>query len=155
MALGPRVRDPAQDLDRCRVGPVQVFEGKHDRLNARSGYHPVGQRRQLSTTQFLWRQSVCTSRRLRNVEERGEQFRILRWVKFDLRKRVLKIGEALLRRHIGPAETHAAPFGDRIQRRVLQKLRAAPFGPGVRHLAYAGVKFLDKPGFTETRFPDN
>ena len=73
---------------------------------------------------------------------------ILRRVELDLRQRALQLGEALLGGHVGAAETLAAPFGDRVQRRVLQKLRTAPFDPGVRRVAQPGMKFLDQAGFT-------
>jgi hypothetical protein len=43
--------------------------------------------------------------------------------------------DALRRRNIGAAEALTAPFGDRMQRRVLQKLRTAPFDPGVRQVS--------------------
>jgi hypothetical protein len=36
---------------------------------------------------------------------------------------VLEVGEALASGVVGVAETLAAPFGDRVQRRVLQQLR--------------------------------
>ena len=38
-----------------------------------------------------------------------------------------------------------------MQRRVLQKLRAAPFDPGVRRVAQPGMKFLDQAGFAQSR----
>src|SRR5262249_11475310 len=60
-----------------------------------------------------------------------------------------------LRRHIGAAEALAAPFGNRVQRRVLQKLRAGPFAPGVRRLPQPHVKFLDQARLTQTRFADD
>ena len=42
-----------------------------------------------------------------------------------------------------------------MQRRVLQELRAAPFDPGVRCVAQAGVKFLDQARFAESRLADD
>ena len=147
--------DAAQDIERGRIGPMQIFERQHHRLNARARHHPIGQRRQLPAPQFLGRQSRRAFRRQRNVEERREQSGILRRVELDLRQRILQVREPLLGRYIGAAEALAAPFGDRVQRRVLQKLRAAPFDPGVRHLAQPGMKFLDQARFTQPRLADD
>ena len=35
----------AQYIQRGRIGPMQVFYREHDRLDPRTGHHPVGQRR--------------------------------------------------------------------------------------------------------------
>src|SRR5262245_50873025 len=90
-----------------------------------------------------------------NVEERGEQRGILRRVELDLRQRALQLREASVRRHVGAAEPLATPFGDRMQRRVLQELRTAPFEPGMWRLAEPGMKFLDQAGFTQSRLAHN
>src|SRR5262249_50645227 len=59
-------------------------------------------------------------------------------------------------RRFGTAESLAAPFGNRVQRRVLQELRTSPFDPTMRrHLEQPGVKFLDQAGFTDARFADD
>src|SRR5262245_48710705 len=42
-----------------------------------------------------------------------------------------------------------------MQRRVLQKLRAAPFDPGVRSVAQPSVKFLNEPRLTDPRLADD
>ena len=123
---------------------MHVFERQHYRLRPRACHHPIGQCGQLPAPQFLRRQTRRTFRRQRNIEQRREQRGVLRRVELDLRQRVLQVREALLRRHVGAAETLAAPFGDRMQRRVLQKLRAAPFDPGVRRVAQPGMKFFDQ-----------
>ena len=81
--------------------------------------------------------------------------RILRRVELDLRQRAFQVRKPPLRRHVGAAEPLAAPFGDRVQRRVLQKLRAAPFDPGVRRVAQPGVKFLDQARLAEARLADD
>ena len=113
---------------------MQVLERQHHRLRLGAGHHPIGQRRQLPAPKFLRRQSRHAFRGQRNIEERRQKGRILRRVELDLRQRALEVGKAPLRRNIGTAETLAAPFGDRMERRVLQKLRAAPFDPGVRRV---------------------
>ena len=87
--------------------------------------------------------------RQRNVQERREQGGILRRVELDQRQRILQVRETLLGGYVGAAETLAAPIGDRMQRRVLQKLRTTPFDPGVRRVAQPSMKFLDQAGFTQ------
>src|SRR5262249_35471643 len=44
-----------------------------------------------------------------------------------------------------PPESLTPPFGNRMQRRVLQKLRAARFDPGVRSVAQPRMEFLNEP----------
>src|SRR6478672_8730097 len=53
-------------------------------------------------------------------------------------------------RHVGATEALAAPLGDRVQWRVLQKLRATPFYPSVRYLTQPGMEFLDQAGFSQS-----
>ena len=47
--------DAAQNIECCRIGPMQVFQGQHDWLRARASHQPIGQRRQLPAAQFLGR----------------------------------------------------------------------------------------------------
>jgi hypothetical protein len=91
----------------------------------------------------------------RNVEERRQQRSVLRRIELDLRERAFKVGKPLLRRHVGAAETLTAPFGDRMQRRVLQELRAAPLHPGVRRVGKPGVKFFNQARFAQARLADD
>ena len=96
--------------------------------------------RQLQAPQFLRRQirySVC---RQRHIEQRAEQNGILPRIEVDLRQRTLQVGEPLLGRYVGAAETRPAPLSDGMQRCILQQLRATPFNPGVRDLAQSGMK---------------
>ena len=103
--LGPRRRhdeqrrqraalgDAAQDVERGRIGPVQILERQHHRLDLGARHHPVGQRRQLPAPQFLGRQARRAFLRQRNVEERREQGSILRRIELDLRERTFQFRE--------------------------------------------------------------
>src|SRR6516165_10562368 len=42
-----------------------------------------------------------------------------------------------------------------MQRRVLQKLRAAPFDPGVRSVAQPRMEFLNEPRLADARLADD
>jgi hypothetical protein len=42
-----------------------------------------------------------------------------------------------------------------MQRRILQKLRAIPFCPSVRHLAQPRMEFLNEPRLADSRFADD
>ena len=134
---------------------MQILERQHHRLDLGARHHPVGQRRQLPAAQFLGRQSRHAFLRQRNVEQRRQQRSIFRRVELDLRQRAFQFREPPLRGHVGAAEALPAPFGDRMQRRVLQKLRAAPFDPGVRRVGKPGMKFLDQAGFAQPRLADD
>ena len=139
------------------VGSAQCRSSncQHHRLSPCARHHQVGQRRQLPAPQFLRRQSqarVPAAAECRAAEPAGS---ILHRIELDQRQCILQVREALLGGHVGTAETLAAPIGDRVQRRVLQKLRTTPFGPGVRRVAQSGMKFLDQAGFTQSRLADD
>src|SRR5262249_55289513 len=89
-----------------------------------------------------------------NIEERCKQRGILRRIELDLRERAFQVGKPALRRNVGAAETLATPFGDRMQGGVLQKLRAAPFHPGMRRVGEPRMKFPDKARFSHARLAD-
>ena len=128
--------DAAQQVERGRIGPMQIFEREHRRL--RPSRPAITQlvsaascRRRNSSGAKVGARSGGSGMSSSGASKRS----ILRRVELDQRQRVLQVREALLGGHVGAAEALAAPFGDRMQRRVLQELRAAPFDPGVRRLA--------------------
>ena len=139
-ALGER----AQEIERSRVGPVQVLEGEHDRLRPRARQNPGRHRRQLPAPQFLRREFRRAVLRQRDVDQRREQGRIFGRVEADQPQSVLEIGETLLVGRVGAAEAQPAPFGERVQGRVLQELRGGPFDPGVRRLGELCAELLDR-----------
>jgi hypothetical protein len=69
-------------------------------------------------------------------------------VEADETQRAFKIGEALFDGQI-LAKSLPAPFDDRMQRRILQQLRGAPFDPGMRRLRQARMELLDEPRLAE------
>ena len=79
---------------------------------------------------------------------------MLGWVQAEQTQCVFEVGEALLSRSI-QAKPLPVPFGDRVQRRVLQKLRGAPFDPGMRSFREPRVELLDEPRLAETRFAND
>ena len=151
----PALGDAAQHVESGWVGPVEILECQHHRLDLGARHHPVGQRCQLPAAQFLWRQRQGALFWQRNVEQRRQQRSILGRVELDLRQRAFQLSEALLSGYVGAAEALAAPFGDRVQRRVLQKLRAAPFDPGVRSVAQPGMELFNEPRLADPRLADN
>ena len=162
----PRCRDDEQrclraalgeslhQIERGRVGPVQVLEREHDRLRPRAGENPRRQRRQLPAPQFLRRELRRAVLGQRDVDQRCEQRCVFGRVEADQPKRILEVGEALFAGWIG-AEPLTAPLGDRVQRRILQQLRRRPFDPGVRRLAEPRAKLLDKPRLADAGFADH
>src|SRR5262249_60431566 len=97
----------------------------------------------------------CACLRQRAVEERRQQRRVLRRVELDLRQRALELREPSLGGYVRATEPLSSPFGDRMQRRVLQELRAAPFGPGVRGGAQPTMKFFNQTRLAESRLTDD
>ena len=90
-ALGKSVHQ----IERGRVGPVQVLEREHDRLRPRPGENPAVERRQLPAAQFLRRELRRALLRQRDFHQRREQRRIFGGVETDQPKRILEVGEAL------------------------------------------------------------
>jgi hypothetical protein len=70
-------------VERRRVGPVQVLEREGDRLRARPGEKPRDERRQLPAAQFLRRKLRRAIFRQRDVDQRREQGRIFGGVEAD------------------------------------------------------------------------
>ena len=101
-----------------------------------------------------WRRDGRAAGRERDLDERREQGRVFCRVEADQAQRAFEIGEALFGRRVR-AKTLPAPFGDRVQRRVLQELRGAPLDPGVRRFVKARVELLDEPRLAEPRFANN
>ena len=104
--FGPRGRENEQrrlraalgeslhQIERGRVGPVQVLERERDGLRSRPGEKPCRQRRQLPAAQFLRREFRRAVLRQRDVDQRRDQGRIFVGVEADEPKRVLEVGEA-------------------------------------------------------------
>ena len=122
---------------------MQVLESEDNRLGPRPGQNPGGHRRQLPSPQLFGREIRGAARRQRDVHERREQGRVFGWVEADQTQRAFEVGEALLGRRIR-TKSLPAPFGDWMQRRVLQELRGAPFDPGVRRFCEPRVELLDR-----------
>ena len=134
---------------------MRVLERQNNRLNPRAGDCPVRCSRQLPAPQLLGHQRGGAFLRQRNVEHGREQGGILDRVELDLCQRTLQVAEAPLRRHIGAAEALPTPLGNRVHRRILQELRAGPFGPSMRHLAQQDMKFFDQTGFADSRLAND
>jgi hypothetical protein len=122
---------------------MEVFKSEDNRLRPRPSQNPSGHRRQLPSSQFFRREMGRAVRRERNVHEWCEQRRMFGWVEADQTQSVFEVAEALFGRSI-QAKALPAPFGDWMQRRVLQKLRGAPFDPGVRRLREPRMELLDE-----------
>ena len=80
-ALGQR----AHEIERSRVGPVQVLEGDHGRLRPRARQNKGRHRRQLPASQFLRRQLRLAVLRQRNVDQGRDQGRVFGRVQSDQR----------------------------------------------------------------------
>jgi hypothetical protein len=61
-----------QDVERGRIGPVQILDCQDDRLHLGPGQHPFGQSRQLPPAQILGGQRRNAFLRKRYVEERRQ-----------------------------------------------------------------------------------
>src|SRR5262249_32966831 len=144
-----------KEIECGRVGPMNIFERQHDRLDLGACHCPIRERCQLSAPQFLGRQSQRPFLWQRNVEQWGKYRGTLHRVELDQRESVLQVCKPPLRRQVGAAEALASPLSDRMQWRVLQELRAAPFDPGVRDLAQPGMKLLDQPRLPQPRLADD
>ena len=134
---------------------MQVLERERDGLRAGAGQNPRSQRRKLLSPELFGRQMSGAVRRQGDVDQRRKERRMFGGIDADQHERVFEVGQALPRRRLGVSETLAPPFGDRVQRRVLQELRRRPFDPGVRRLAEARVELLDQPRFADAWLADD
>ena len=121
-ACGALLGESLKEIQRGRIGPMQVLERQRDRLRSRTGENPCRRRRQLPAAQFLRRELRRALFGQRDIHQRREQGRIFGGVEADEPKRVLEVGEAPVGGLIH-AKALASPFGDRMQRRILQELR--------------------------------
>ena len=153
--LGAALGEPGHEIERGRVGPMQILEGEHDRLVSSARQNPGGHRRQLPAPQFLRRELRPTVLRQRNVDQRREQRRIFGRVEADQRQSVLEVGETHLVTRVGAAKAESAPFGERVQGRVLQELRGGPFDPGVRRLGKSCAELLDQARLADAGLADD
>ena len=148
------VSEGAKKVERRWVRPVEVFEKEDNRLGPRTRQNPGSHCRQLPSPQLFGREIRDTCRRQRDVHEWCEQWRIFGWVEADQTQRAFEVGEAFFGGRIW-AKPQPTPFGDRMQRRVLQKLRGAPFDPGVRRLREPSVELVDEPRLADARLADD
>ena len=81
---------------------------------------------------------------------RGRLIRIIDATTVPKAGRAAKRGNKQVR-----SEPLAAPFGERVQRRVLQELRRRPFDKGVRRLAEPQAKLLDEARLADARLADD
>jgi hypothetical protein len=68
------------------------------------------------------------------------------FAELQLRQHALEVREPSLGGHVSVTESLLPPLGDRMQRRVLEELRAAPFEPGMRDLTQPTMKFFNQTG---------
>ena len=71
------------------------------------------------------------------------------------RQSVLEVGETPLVGRVGAAKAQSAPFGERVQGRVLQELRGGPFDPGVRRLGEFCAELLDQARLADAGLADD
>ena len=81
-------------IERGRIGPVQVLEREHSRLRPRASQIPSRNRRQLPTAQFLGRELRRALFRQRDIHQRRNERRIFDRVETDQPKRIFEIGNA-------------------------------------------------------------
>ena len=134
---------------------MQVLEGEHHRLRPRARQNPGRHRRQLPAPQFLGRELRPAVLPQRNVDQRREQGRVFGRVEADQPQSVLEVGETPLVGRVGAAKAQSAPFGERVQGRVLQELRGGPFDPGVRRLGEFCAELLDQTRLADAGLADD
>ena len=117
--LRPALGQRPHEVERSRVGPVEVLEGEHDCLRPRGRQRPCRHRRQLSAPQLLWREFRRPILWQEDIDQGCEQRRIFPWIQADQTQSVLEISQAQFGGQLR-AEALPAPFGDRVQRRILQ-----------------------------------
>ena len=140
----PRSASRAHEIERGRIGPVQILKGENHRLRPRARQNPgdiaASCRRRNSSGGNLARRSSRSGMSTSGAS-RGAYSAASRPIR---PQSVLEVGETPLVGRVGAAKAQSAPFGDRVQRRVLQELRGGPFDPGVRRLGEFCAELLDE-----------
>src|ERR1700722_13208187 len=127
---------------------MQILESEDYWLRPRPRQNPGSHRRQLPPPKLFWREIGRAARRQNDVHERCKQRRMVCWGEASSPQRGFVVGEALYGR-ILRTETEPPPFGDWMERRVLQKRRGAPLAPGMRCLRQLRMELLDEPRLAE------
>ena len=151
-ALGQR----AHEIERSRVGPVQVLEGEHDRLRPRARQNPGRSSPPVAGGATpLAASFAARSCGQRDVDQRREQRRVFRWS----RGRPAQACSRGRRGAVRPAAS--APKRWRPHSAIgcsgvfCRSCEERPFDPGVRRLAEPGVKLLDQPRLAEAGLADD
>ena len=118
--LRATLRQHAHEIERGRIGPVQILEGEHDRLRPRARQNPGRYRRQLPASQFFrreFRPAILGRGPSTSSAVRGGAYSSTS--RPTEPESILEISKSLFVGRVGAAEPQAAPFHDRMQRRVL------------------------------------
>jgi hypothetical protein len=134
---------------------LQVLHRSHYRLGSRAGQHPGDDSVELAAPELLGRKFWPSSLARRDVEQRRKQRRGLARIELHLRERRFELGKARVRCDVAASEPQPSPFGEGMERRVLQELRQRPFDPGVRGLAEPASKLFHEPRLAQPRFADD
>ena len=154
-ACAPRSASGLHQVERGRVGPVQILEGERDRLRSRPGQNPGGHRRQLPGGAIPPAQ---ISRRVPPAAGCRPAARAAAHIRRGRGRSAASVFSRSASRRSARlirAEALTAPFGDRVQRRILQELRRRPFDPGVRRLAERRAELLDEPRLADAGLADD
>ena len=144
-----------QEIERGRVGPVEVFEGEHERLCARPREQPGDHRGELAAPQLVGRKFRRVDRCGGNVEQGREQGRELDRIELHLRERGFEVGKprspARLRsRQIAAFPTRsadAAPCSATIAMRSIRPRNGAS--------RRAGAKLIDESRLADSGLADD
>jgi len=102
---------------------LQVLHHSHYRLGSRPGHDPGDDSVELAAPELLGRKFWPSSLVRRDVEQWRKQRNALARIELQLRKRRFELGKAGVRCDVGASEPQPSPFGERMERRVLQELR--------------------------------
>src|ERR1700691_4067088 len=106
-------------MERGRIPPVKTLKGQHGRLRPRARQNPGRYRRQLSAPEFFGRESTLALLGGQTLVQEREHRRVFGCVEADGPESALEISEPPSGGRVGAAEPQAAPFHDRMQRRIL------------------------------------
>ena len=84
--MSAALAERSHEIDRTRIGPLQVLEDENERLHVCAGQDPGGERRQLPVANLIGRKSRQAFRWNRNVGQRRKQGSILRRTEPHLRE---------------------------------------------------------------------
>ena len=153
-ACAPRSASARNEIERSRVGPVQVLEGEHDWLRPRPRQNPGSHRRQLPSPQLFGREFRGTVLAATGCQRAARAEAHIRLGRGRSDATCLRGRRDAVRR-TAPRQIAAGPIRRSDAAACSATAARRPFDPGVRRLREPRMELLDEPRLAEAGLADD